>query len=104
MLMVVLLLNVKIDDMELINGKAKEDFLNWLDQQDLAPYKVMFDEVPLNVKLPYIIEFLETKKYEGIPLFTKCFNFYHIFRIESQSIFDVWIQSIQKSNEIYNNQ
>jgi len=45
--------------MELLTGKSKEHFLEWLDKQDLAPYKVMFDEVPLIVQASYIIEWFD---------------------------------------------
>lgn len=44
----------------MITDKCKEDFIKWLNQQEVAPYAVMFDELPKNVKCMYIVEWLDS--------------------------------------------
>lgn len=44
--------------MNLPKSKTTDDFYNWLDKQDLAPYKVMFEDVPEMVQIPYIQKYL----------------------------------------------
>ena len=43
-----------------LSGKTKEHFLNWLEIQDLAPYKVMFDSIPEFVQISYIVQWLDS--------------------------------------------
>jgi len=43
----------------MLTNKAKIDFLNWLDKQDLAPYRVMFDDIPKFIQTAYIIQWLD---------------------------------------------
>jgi hypothetical protein len=46
--------------MELLNGKAKELFIIWLNNLNIAPYSVMFWDLPTNVQTLYIIEWLDS--------------------------------------------
>jgi hypothetical protein len=43
-----------------LSGKAKVDFEKWLDNQNVAPYKVMFYDIPKIVQHAYIIEWLDS--------------------------------------------
>lgn len=116
--------------MELLTGKAKEDFLDWLDNiqlqpQDLAPYRVTFDEVPLIVKIAYIIEWLDSKMiyvkikpYHGggqNVFYPSCYFLEEYFIIrqvnilfDDDSLFyttdrtEATTEAIKKANEIYN--
>lgn len=89
-----------------LTGKTKEAFITfcidnnycknphieyWLNNQ--------IDEIYLNA---LIIDFLDTIKYMGVPLFEYCFSAYWHHRIESQSFNNVCIKSIEKANEIFN--
>jgi len=47
----------------MLTGKTKEDFYNWLEKQDLAPYKVMFESIPEFVQMCYIQEFMDMMGY-----------------------------------------
>lgn len=41
----------------------KKDFEIWLDEQPVAPYKVIFDDIPLEVQYAYIEKFAFDKGY-----------------------------------------
>jgi hypothetical protein len=43
-----------------LNGKAKQDFEKWLDIQEVAPYKVMFWDIPKIVQVAYIVEWFDS--------------------------------------------
>jgi hypothetical protein len=47
----------------LLTGKCKSDFENWLENQNVAPYKVMFWDIPKIVQCAYITEWLDTNGY-----------------------------------------
>lgn len=98
----------------ILTGKAKDDFLNyyWENHINNLPMTIckrndlegFFESISELFQNALIIEWLDTKKYRGRPLFTKIFDFFYKFKLDSQSQFDIWIQAIKKANEIYNNQ
>lgn len=107
--------------MELLTGKEKESFLEWLDKQDLAPYRVIFDEVPLIIQTSYIIEWLDSVGIKILPCYglsgwycvvknynNKEFGNYKCFHVVNNRINDfdtrqeAITEAIKKANEIYN--
>ena len=43
----------------LISDKCKLDFEKWLDGQNVAPYKVMFYDIPIVVQIAYLVEWFD---------------------------------------------
>lgn len=43
-----------------ISDKCKFDFEKWLDNQNVAPYKVMFYDIPVMVQIAYLVEWFDT--------------------------------------------
>lgn len=100
----------------MLTDKCKKDFLIWLKAQDVAPYPVMFDELPDIIKKTYIIEYFDSV---GIHISIKVFkdhcndigfeysvvskkNDSEIKYLHSRSLaIDL---AIEKANEIYNAQ
>jgi len=84
-----------------LTGKCEEDFLkhisfnHGLDENDFELQKQVF----LN---SLIIEFFDSVKYEGKPLFEYSFDFFWKYKIQSKGFNDVCIQAIEKANELYN--
>jgi len=96
---------------ELLTGKAKEHFLEWLDKQDLAPYRVMFDSIPEFVQLAYIVEWLDQSDFKvctepilgsefRVFVLRKNIHYWIDGRFTDRN--SATISIIQKSNEIYN--
>ena len=52
----------------LISDKCKLDFEKWLDKQEVAPYKVMFYDIPIIVQISYLIEWFDVV---GLNIYTK---------------------------------
>ncbi len=52
----------------LISDKCKLDFEKWLDRQSVAPYKVMFYDIPIAVQIAYLVEWFDTV---GLNIYTK---------------------------------
>ena len=44
----------------ILNGKAKKDFILWLNNQSVAPYEVMLDDIPKCYLNSLIIEWLDS--------------------------------------------
>ena len=96
----------------LLSGKCQQDFYDYcVENKDRMFGRLLGDEQDVLDELSYLfsisvyplmIEFLDTKNYNGSPLYSLCFNFFYKHKIESQSQFDVWIQSIEKANALYN--
>ena len=52
----------------LISDKCKLDFEKWLDIQSVAPYKVMFYDIPIVVQIAYLVEWFDVV---GLNIYTK---------------------------------
>jgi|VirMetMinimDraft_7_1064189.scaffolds.fasta_scaffold175117_2 hypothetical protein len=52
----------------LISDKCKLDFEKWLDRQNVAPYKVMFYDIPIVVQIAYLVEWFDVV---GLNIYTK---------------------------------
>ena len=95
-----------------LSESAKIDFEDWLlktRNQSIKDGDIEYDLYYMSMyMLPdtcvnaLIIEFLDTKLFQGISLWEHSFSFYYKHKIESQSFNDVCIQAIEKANEIYN--
>lgn len=85
----------------ILNGKAKEDFFNYvfLTGGYMLSEFWQLKEIHRNA---LIIEWLDTLRYAGKPMFKICFDFYWNLKISSQSFNDICKQAIEKCNEIYN--
>jgi|GEM_PF-5381529 len=51
-----------------ISDKCKLDFEKWLDKQEVAPYKVMFYEIPIIVQICYLVQWFDVV---GLNIYTK---------------------------------
>ena len=51
-----------------ISDKCKLDFEKWLDRQNVAPYKVMFYDIPIVVQIAYLVEWFDVV---GLNIYTK---------------------------------
>jgi len=88
----------------ILNGKAEEDFENWFDEsypELSSDYNGDFN-MPITSYNALIIEWLDTLRYKGRPMFEVCFEFFWNLKIPSQSFNDVCIQSIEQAIDIYN--
>lgn len=98
--------------MELLNGKAKELFEKWLENQDVAPYKVMFYDIPIIVQQPYIIQWLDsiniaiTIRPKNIKSWDYEVHYYqnmvYIFDCEFESRQEATTEAIKKAVELIN--
>jgi hypothetical protein len=52
----------------LISNKCKTDFEKWLETQEVAPYKVMFYDIPIIVQISYLIEWFDVV---GLYIYTR---------------------------------
>jgi len=52
----------------LVSDKCKLDFEKWLDKQNVAPYKVMFYDIPVIVQIAYLVEWFDIV---GLNIYTK---------------------------------
>lgn len=86
----------------MITDKTKEDFINWLNQQEIAPYAVMFDELPKAVKKAYIINWFDSLQHEGTIYFTQIFEKSFTIRANFMSFDDITDQTIDVCNTYYN--
>jgi len=43
-----------------MTNQAKIDFFKWLKEQPVAPYEVMFDDIPFTVQAAYVIEWFDS--------------------------------------------
>ena len=96
----------------LLSGKCQQDFYDYcVENKDRMFGRLMGDEQDVLDELAYLfsisvyplmIEFLDTKQYKGELLYSMCFKYFYKYKIESQRQFDIWIQSIEKANELYN--
>jgi len=88
----------------IINGKAKEDFLKWFDNDymELAcEYDGVFN-MPITSLNALIIEFFDNMEYKGIRMYSDFFSYFWKRKIESQSFNDICKQTIDRCNEFYN--
>jgi len=99
----------------LLSGMARVDFENWLEKQHVAPYRVMFWDIPKIVQNAYIIEWLDVL---GYTIDRDSYNKKMTITnwrdgLEDQIIIDCdyldpfkdwWKEAIEKANKIYNNQ
>ena len=92
----------------ILTGKAKLDFEKWLDKQNVAPYKVMFYDIPIVVQIAYLVEWFDSV---GIYITSDYFElnkgFYSEvlnsdFEIIKPTRQEALIEAIKKANEIYN--
>lgn len=95
----------------LLNGKARIHFINWLNNLQIAPYSVMFDDLPIIVQHAYIIEWLDSVKLQIIiPKWVNDFYFKIEYAkstyYESEFCYDsrqeATEKAIKKANELYN--
>jgi hypothetical protein len=96
-----------------LSGKAKVDFEKWLDSKDVAPYKVMFYDIPKIVQCAYILEWLDSVEIyiHSFPRFYKIIKYsgnscYPEIEIESKKYFKdrtlANLSAIKKAVKIYN--
>ena len=92
----------------ILTGKAKLDFEKWLDKQNVAPYKVMFYDIPIVVQIAYLVEWFDSV---GIYVTSDYFElnkgFYSEvldsnFAIVKPTRQEALTEAIKKANEIYN--
>ena len=91
-----------------LNGKAKKDFILWLNNQPVAPYEVMLDDIPKCYLNSLIIEWFDSI---GIYITSDYFElnkgFYSEILNENFAIVkptrqEALTEAIKKANEIYN--
>ncbi|MFV8336458.1 hypothetical protein ACNQF7_10285 [Flavobacterium sp. RSP29] len=96
-----------------LSGKSKVDFEKWLENKDVAPYKVMFYDIPKIVQHAYIIEWLDSVEIyiHSFPRFYKLIKYsgkscYPEIEIESKKYFKdrtlANLSAIKKAVKIYN--
>ena len=92
----------------ILTGKTKEDFILWLNNQPVAPYEVMLDDIPKCYLNALIIEWFDSV---GIYITSDYFElnkgFYSEvldsnFAIVKPTRQEALIEAIKKANEIYN--
>lgn len=92
----------------ILNGKAKKDFILWLNNQPVAPYEVMLDDIPKCYLNALIIEWFDSV---GIYITSDYFElnkgFYSEildsnFAIVKPTRQEALTEAIKKANEIYN--
>ena len=92
----------------ILTGKAKLDFEKWLDKQNVAPYKVMFYDIPIVVQIAYLIEWFDSV---GIIITSDYFELnkgYYSeildsnFAIVKPTRQEALTEAIKKANETYN--
>jgi hypothetical protein len=94
-----------------LTGKCREDFEKWYNKNSfMLPYftkeysgeGLCFKDMDKSMQYGVYIDFLNTKKWEGVELFDKCFNVYFYEKVIFQTHNDIVKQAIEKANEIYN--
>jgi hypothetical protein len=91
-----------------LTGKCKEDFEKWLRPDILSEHRYSelitncFSGFPSSMQYGVYVDFFNTKKYEGVELFDKCFSLYFYHKTIFQTHNDIVKQAIEKANEIYN--
>ena len=92
----------------ILNGKAKKDFILWLNNQPVAHYEVMLDDIPKCYLNALIIEWFDSV---GIYITSDYFElnkgFYSEildsnFAIVKPTRQEALTEAIKKANEIYN--
>ena len=106
----------------ILNGKAKKDFILWLNNQPVAPYEVMLDDIPKCYLNALIIEWFDSVGiYISVKRLCTSLKFrcwYFIItnedgnylnnhgadesRINNDSRIEITIKAIKNANEIYN--
>jgi len=94
-----------------LTSKTKEAFEKWLEQQDIAPYKTMFWDIPEIIQSSYIIEFFDSVGiYICIEPFKEIARKVYFDVSLDFELYGVWStrqeatdKAIEKANEIYNN-
>ena len=87
-----------------LTGKCKEDFKNYLlNGMPHSSYKYnYFIAQDYSMQYGVYVDYFNTKKYEGVELFDKCFSLYFYHKTIFQTHNDIVKQAIEKANEIYN--
>lgn len=97
--------------MELLTGKAKEDFENYVKELKVAPYVSMLNEIPKTYLNALIIDWFDSV---GLKIFiepTTCIDVWHsdiygwteCFSENLESRQEATTEAIKKACEIYNN-
>ena len=97
----------------ILTGKTKEDFILWLNNQPVAPYEVMLDDIPKCYLNALIIEWFDSVGiYIEISFYDDCYWTYNIYsnkpvlEKETANICnnrqEATEEAIKKANEIYN--
>ena len=94
----------------ILNGKAKKDFILWLNNQPVAPYEVMLDDIPKCYLNSLIIEWLDSVgiyvnaelDYLHIVWFPTINNDWNFEEREFETRQEAIKEAIKKANEIYN--
>ena len=90
----------------ILNGKTKKDFILWLNNQPVAPYEVMLDDIPKCYLNSLIIEWFDSV---GIYINALRYNkqwwkataeyeYAGIFNSRQEAL----VEAIKKANKIYN--
>lgn len=86
----------------MLTDKTKEDFIVWLNIQEIAPYAVMFDDLPKSVKKAYIINWLDSLQHEGERYFLQVFEKSFAIKTNFMGFDDITDQAIEICNNHYN--
>lgn len=91
--------------MELLSGTCLNKFYEWLDNQDVAPYKVMFWNIPEIVRQAYLVSFFDNA---NLPIWAYQPNEtgYWAHNLEGKAKYDSRPEAltfaIEEANEIFN--
>jgi hypothetical protein len=97
-----------------LTGKCKEDFEKWylqwvFNEKTFLSLRFNSEQILENwnslhqsEKYGVYVDFFNTKKYEGVELFDKCFSLYFYHKTIFETHNDIVKQAIEKANEIYN--
>jgi hypothetical protein len=84
----------------MLTGKAKEDFLKFLDDNyHVSEYYNLREQLLIN---SLIIQFFDNMEHKGKRMYSDFFSFYWKHKIPSQSFNDICIQTIEMCNLFYN--
>ncbi len=98
-----------------LTGKCREDFEKWFMSSNVFNLNLLhlqniqvfdrtkhFYKYPKSMQYGVYADYFNTKKYEGVELFDKCFSVYFYQKTIFQTHNDIVKQAIEKANEIYN--
>ena len=92
-----------------LTGKCREDFEKYRmlyyseTENDVKGSGCsIWESLGYSMQYGVYVDFFNTKKYEGVELFDKCFSLYFYHKTIFQTHNDIVKQAIEKANNIYN--